>query len=234
MKRVREALQSNLQTKVSVQQHIAALRAVPANYSESSDIQTADFAALIESSLAASADDYRYSTLTVSALYGINIDYAPVCRCLTLGMHCSAEVQGELTAFDIRMRALDASQRADEDDEDLVMENDGTDLAQNLACPMTMIPVRACCLLQSPEDPSRSCRLLRFPSLTAVSSSPRAWRSDCSYTQTAATATASRVRLQLQHSRRRWAARNSSLSLTAVWRQSTGSLGADHGAGGPS
>ena len=53
----------------------------------------------------------------------------------------SAEVQTQLAAFDSRMRDLDSSQRAT-DDEDLVMERDGLDLAQNPACPITMIPVR--------------------------------------------------------------------------------------------
>ncbi len=54
----------------------------------------------------------------------------------------SAEVQTELAAFDSRMHGLDSSQRAP-DDEDLVMERDGVDLAQNPSCPITMIPVRS-------------------------------------------------------------------------------------------
>ena len=56
---MREALHSNLQTKASVQRHIEAVRAVPMNYSASSDMRTADFAALMGSSLPASADDHR-------------------------------------------------------------------------------------------------------------------------------------------------------------------------------
>ena len=56
---MREALLSNLQTKASVQQHSAAVRAVPANYAESSDMQTADFEALIDSHVSANTQDYR-------------------------------------------------------------------------------------------------------------------------------------------------------------------------------
>ncbi len=56
---MREALESNLQTKASVQQHIAAVRAVPASYAESPDMQTADFEALIDSNTSANTHDYR-------------------------------------------------------------------------------------------------------------------------------------------------------------------------------
>ena len=57
MQRVRDALHSNLQTKASVQQHIAAVQAVPANYAAAADMQTADFAALIGSTDASAHAD---------------------------------------------------------------------------------------------------------------------------------------------------------------------------------
>ncbi len=60
----------------------------------------------------------------------------------------SAGVQTELAAFDSRMHDLDSSQQA-ADDEDLVMERDGLDLAQNPSCPITLIPVRSCTYAKS-------------------------------------------------------------------------------------
>ena len=59
VKRVREALESNLQTKATVQQHIAAVRAVPASYAESPEMHTADFEALINSTTSANTHNYR-------------------------------------------------------------------------------------------------------------------------------------------------------------------------------
>ncbi len=56
---MREALESNLQTKATVQQHIAAVRAVPASFAELPDMHTADFAALIDSNTSANTHDCR-------------------------------------------------------------------------------------------------------------------------------------------------------------------------------
>ena len=59
VQRVREALQSSLQTEAGVPQHIAAVQAVPANYSEQPGMHTTDFGSVIASNMAASAHGDR-------------------------------------------------------------------------------------------------------------------------------------------------------------------------------
>ena len=59
MQRVRDALQSSLQTEVSVPQHVAAVQAVPLNYSEQPAMRPTDFGSVIESHVAASTDEDR-------------------------------------------------------------------------------------------------------------------------------------------------------------------------------
>ena len=62
------------------------------------------------------------------------------CMCAAL---CSAQVQAALAAFDSRMRTLNPSQqRYADDDDELIVDDGGSDLAQNIKCPITLVPVR--------------------------------------------------------------------------------------------
>ncbi len=62
--------------------------------------------------------------------------------CCVSAALCSALVQAALAAFDSRMRTLDPAQR-DADDDELIVDDGGSDLAQNIKCPITLVPVRS-------------------------------------------------------------------------------------------
>ena len=52
-----------------------------------------------------------------------------------------------MAAFDSRMRALDPAAQSTNDDDELIVDDSGSDLAQNINCPITLVPVRVshCC-----------------------------------------------------------------------------------------